>query len=266
MINTLINNDKQQFHNRKIHHNMNKLLCVSVALFALSGCNMLSRFAKIGEAPALSKIEDPTERVGYKPISMPMPSATEAYQSTSNSLWRPGSKTFFKDQRANNIGDLITVLVDINDSAEVKNTSSTKRSSAETESLPALGGLEKQISKVLPGANPSSLLSASGNSANSGSGEIQRNEKISIKVSAVLTQILPNGNFVIHGRQETRINYEVRELQIAGVVRPQDITSQNTIALSQIAEARVSYGGKGSISDVQQARYGSQLVDLFLPF
>lgn len=248
-----------KFHQR-FSFTMTALLCLG-----LGGCNFLSRVANIGEAPKLSEIQDPTERIGYKPISMPMPTATEPLQ-ISTSLWRPGSKTFFKDQRASQVGDLLTVLVNIDDSAEVKNSSTSSRTGANNASLPALGGVEKQISNVLPGANPSALLSTESSSNSTGSGQIQRNEKVDLKVSAVVTQILPNGNYVIHGRQETRVNFEVRELQVAGVVRPQDITSANTVTLSQIAEARVSYGGKGSISDLQQPRYGQQLVDIILPF
>ena len=233
----------------------------------ITGCNTLSRLAKVGDEPKLTEIENPTRTHSYKPVSMPMPMPTTAIQ-TQNSLWRVGSQTFFKDQRASRVGDIITVLININDSAQLKNeTTQVRDTNIDSDPLKLLG-LENGLTSILSEkVNPAaSLLDVDTGSNSKGTGTIQRNEAIKMQVAAVVTQILPNGNLVIHGRQETRVNYEVRELQVAGVIRPQDITNANTVSYEDIAEARVSYGGRGQISDLQQPKYGTQLVDILLPF
>ena len=233
----------------------------------LSGCNGLSRLAKVGEEPKLNNIQNPTRTHDYQPVTMPMPSPVTAKQ-TSNSLWRVGSRTFFKDQRAADLGDIVTVLININDNASLSNESNQVRDTG-FESAPVnLLGLQNKLTDVLPeGTNPANaLVGLAFQNDTKGGGNISRTETINMQVAAVVTQILPNGNLVIHGRQETRVNYEVRELQVAGVIRPQDITNSNTISYEDIAEARVSYGGRGQISDLQQPRYGTQIVDILLPF
>ena len=95
---------------------------------------------------------------------------------------------------------------------------------------------------------------------------MNRSEKVSLTIAAVVTDVLANGNLVIQGRQEVRTNREVRELTVAGIVRPEDISSANTIAHTQIAEARISYGGRGDISRVQSTPAAQSLVERFSPF
>jgi len=195
---------------------------------------------------------------------MPAPRPVDRH---ANSLRCTGSRAFFKDQRANDVGDILTVLINLNDSASISNETSRNRTASETAGLPRFLGFETELDKVLPEAiNPAALIDATSTGNHTGTGSIEREEQVTLRVAAVVTQVLPNGNYVIHGRQEVRVNFEKRELQIAGVIRPEDITSTNTIEYDRIAEARVAYGGRGQITDVQQPRYGQQVFDIIFPF
>lgn len=242
------------------------VLALALSTTLLAGCNTLERLSEVGEEPAMNPIENPTHTLGYAPVSMPMPQpVTASYQA--NSLWRPGSRAFLKDLRASDIGDIVTVTISIDENAELSNTTNRTRTTAENVDLDALLGYGPALNSILPEAvNPADILAFDGQTTNNGSGTISRSEAITLQVAAVVTQVLPNGNLVIHGRQETRVNYEVRELQIAGVIRPQDITSTNTIDYNDIAEARLAYGGRGHISDFQQPRWGTQIIDVIMPF
>jgi flagellar L-ring protein precursor FlgH len=182
-----------------------------------------------------------------------------------NSLWRNGSRSFFKDQRAHQIGDLLTVTVIINDKADFANETQRNQTGSQASAITDFAGaktLGLQAQKVLPG----NLLTANGNSQFDGKGSIQRQESLQTNIAAVVTQVLPNGNLVVEGKQEIRVNFEMRELIVAGIVRPEDIQSDNTIDSTKIAQARISYGGRGQIMDIQQPRYGQQVTDVLLPF
>ncbi|MFL5295720.1 MAG: flagellar basal body L-ring protein FlgH [Phenylobacterium sp.] len=209
--------------------------------------------------------------VGYPAALAPMDQhiiARDAPQPASaNSLWRVGARTFFNDQRANKVGDILTVQIDIDDSAKTTNSTSTARTSGVTAGIPHLLGLETSLGKILPGAyDPANALSTSTKTSQDGSGAVNRQEKISLTIAAVVSAVLPNGNLVIQGTQEVRTNAEVRQLTVAGVVRPEDISSSNTIKHTQIAEARISYGGRGDISRVQKTPAGQALAEKFWPF
>lgn len=236
--------------------------CTSVALLA-SGCNAIDRVASIGEAPKLSKIESPAPE---DPIQLPMPSPRVA-EHQSNSLWRAGSRSFLRDQRASEIGDILTVVIEIDDDASLSNETERTRANTEGAGLGNFLGYETELGKVFDDdITPSSLVNAESSSLSNGAGSVERSESINLRVAALVTQVLPNGNLAIAGRQEVRINFEVRELLVRGIIRPEDITSTNQISYDQIAEARVSYGGRGQLSDVQQPRYGQQLYDIIWPF
>lgn len=242
------------------------VLAFALGTTMLAGCNSLERLSQVGEEPAMNPITNPTHDPNYAPVSMPMPQpVTASYHA--NSLWRPGSRAFLKDLRANDIGDIVTVTISIDENAELSNTSNRTRNTAENVDLDALLGYGSSLDSILPEAvNPANILAYDGQTTNTGTGTISRSEAIELQVAAVVTQVLPNGNLVIHGRQETRVNYEVRELQIAGVIRPQDITSTNTVDYNDIAEARLAYGGRGHITDFQQPRWGTQIIDVIMPF
>lgn len=191
----------------------------------------------------------------------------EPHVKTANSLWRPGSKAFFRDQKARSIGDILKVIVEISDAAKLENKSETSRNDTANTSIPNVLGFESKINKVLPGAaNASSLINVNSTDSNNQEGEIERKEKIKTTIAATVVKILPSNNLVIRGSQQLRINNELREIWLEGIVRPEDISAHNAVTLDQIAEARVSYGGKGGISDYMQPRYGKQILDIISPF
>lgn len=248
-----------------------KLVIVFSSLILLSSCvsSQKDRLKWVGKEPPLTESKIP-ESKQLESMKWPTSKTTKDLQANvkKNSLWSEDAKQFFADTRAKNIGDILNVNVSVSDKAELDN--STERSRAESDKLgiPKLFGAENNLLiKNLPGTpDPSELLSKSSTLDNKGSGSIDREEKIETKVAAVVTQVTSNGNLVIYGSQEIRVNNEVRQLTIEGVVRPDDISPQNTVDATRIAEARISYGGKGIISDVQQPRIGNQVIDIITPF
>jgi flagellar L-ring protein precursor FlgH len=243
-----------------------RFVLLASACVALGACNALTRATAAGSPPVQSPIQNPTLQAGYVPVSMPMP-PPETAERQPNSLWRAGARAFFKDQRAARVGDLITVLVEIADQGKLDNSTSRTRNNSDTAGLPKFLGYETKLGNYLPTeVTPGSLIDFSSKTGNAGTGSIDRKEDIKLKVAAVVTQVLPNGNLVIRGSQQVTVNFEMRELQITGIIRPEDITSVNTISYEKIAEARIVYGGRGQITDVQQPRYGQQIYDIFFPF
>jgi flagellar L-ring protein precursor FlgH len=244
---------------------MTKRLTPLLLVPALASCSAIDRIGHIGEQPELTAITNPQGVPGYQPITMPMP-APQVAERQPNSLWRAGARTFFKDLRATRVGDIVTVTINVNDFGTWQNSTTRTRTTTENDSLGNFFGLQ---SKILPATVKNqlpSLASLSGSTVQTGTGQIARLEQVNLTLAAIVTQVLPNGNLVLHGRQELRVDYDVRDLQIAGIIRPEDITPQNTIAYNQIAEARISYGGRGQLMDVQQPRLGAQLLDIIMPF
>jgi flagellar L-ring protein precursor FlgH len=227
------------------------------------GCSSIDRLRGIGDQPPLAAINNPTAAAGYKPVQMPMPAPQPAvYQP--NSLWRTGSRAFFKDQRAHQIGDILTIAVNINDQANWQNETLRSRKNTEDSGIDNFFGKPKV--PIMNTPVPTRIFTGDSTSLSDGKGTIARTEAVTTNVAAVVTQVLPNGNLVVEGKQEVRVNFEIRELIVAGIVRPEDIQSDNTIDSSKIAEARIAYGGRGQITDVQQPRYGQQVLDVLLPF
>jgi flagellar L-ring protein precursor FlgH len=236
----------------------------AIATALLSSCAAFDRLNNIGQPPSLTAVDNPTARPGYKPVQMPMPAA-QAASYNPNSLWRNGSRAFFKDQRAHQIGDILTVQVNITDRANFANETQRSRTNTEDSGVTDFLGsklLGGSAAKVMPGR----ILTADSTSSSDGKGSVNRQEALQTNVAAVVTQVLPNGNLVVEGKQEIRVNFEIRELIVAGIVRPEDIQSDNTIDSSKIAQARISYGGRGQLTDVQQDPWGQQLFQAVLPF
>jgi flagellar L-ring protein precursor FlgH len=210
-----------------------------------SGCGTLSRLSEIGRPPEMTATADPTKEPIYRPLTMPMPAPQVATAQ---------------------VGDILTVLVNMTDAADVIDNTTSSRTGSEAMGLPNLFGLEASVPKMLAGAVASSLISANSTNSNNGAGEIKRNETVTLRVAGVITQVLPNGNLVVAARQEFRVNSELRQLQVTGVVRPQDIASDNTVIHDRMAEARISYGGRGQLTDLQTPRWGQQVIDTLAPF
>ena len=245
---------------------MTARLAAGLSMLLLTGCGNLSRLAQVGRPPEMTPSADPTRDPKWRPVTMPMPDRIAA-PVEANSLWRPGSRAFFKDQRAAQVGDIVTILVNIADTAALSNISVASRKGTETMGLPNLFGLESALPTILgKSIVPATLVSGSSENSTNGSGTIARKETLTVRLAGVITQVLPNGNLVVAARQEVRVNSELRELQVSGVIRPQDIASDNTVLHDRLAEARIAYGGRGQLTEVQTPRYGQQLLDILLPF
>jgi flagellar L-ring protein FlgH len=238
------------------------LLLASLPL--LAGCGAISGAADAARTPPLSAVAYPAPLVSHvQPIGMP----AETPGITANSIWKAGAKAFFKDQRAQRVGDILTVNIEIDDSAQMRNATERSRDNEISGGVTNFLGLESSLGKVLPGGfAPDKAIGFGGESSSSGQGAINRAEKISLTIAAVVTHVLPNGNMMIQGRQEVRTNQELRELTVAGIVRPEDITAGNTIRHTQIAEARIGYGGRGSLTRMQQVPAGQAVVERVTPF
>ena len=247
--------------------NIIRLTQTTLVVGALAGCSAITRLSEVGGGPQLSEITNPTATKEYRPVSMPMP-APRIVEDNPNSLWRAGARAFFKDHRAKHVGDILTITLNLDDSATMANSTERERDDSETTSVTTLFGLEAEFSKVLPNAvnNGGNLLAFDGAHSTKGDGDIARSETIELTFAAVVTQVLPNGSLAIIGRQEIRVNSELRELMVTGVIRPEDIESDNSIAHEKIAEMRVAYGGRGTLSDLQQPRWGTQIWDIIFPF
>ncbi len=236
---------------------------VALAGSLLGGCAAIDKISTITQAPPMSPVTNPVSQPNYRPVSMPMPEPVPVAYSP-NSLWRNGSRAFFKDQRAHQIGDILTIKVKIADKAQLDNETKRNRSTADDSGITNLFGLTKiPFTKQ---AIPNRLLTTDSTTSSEGKGNVNRQEILQTNVAAVVTQVLPNGNLVIEGKQEVRVNFEMRELLVAGIVRPEDIEADNTLDSQKIAQARIAYGGRGQITDIQQPRWGQQLFDHILPF
>lgn len=225
-----------------------------------------TRMENVGKAPDFTVPEG--SNAYYAMQSRPFPQSAERYlPSQPASLWSSGRQSLLGDRRAERQGDILTVVIEIDDKAEISNSSARSRSGSEAMQVPSLFGLPQRIDEKLPtGASMADAVSTNSKSQSGGEGEVKRKEKLTLRVAATITDVLQNGVLRIEGSQEVRVNFELRELLVTGYVRPEDISRQNEITYDKIASARISYGGRGQISDMQQPRYGQQVADIILPF
>lgn len=260
------------------------LLCFTVA------CDVIGdRLSRVGTHPQFNKmnvyeenIDDPMKMQADTMASSLMINHDKTSESTLlydgydgkknskrnkasvNSIWRHGARSFLRSHR---VGDIISVVMTVQDQAKFDNSTKQARKDTGSMSLSNIFGVEKFVNQVIPNTSTAStLLNTTGGNSYAGNGQIDRKEQISSSMAAIVVRILPSGNLIIKGTQEIRINYELREVTIEGIVRPEDISNKNTVQLANIAEARMSYGGRGNVSDLQQAPYGQQIVDAISPF
>jgi flagellar L-ring protein precursor FlgH len=239
-------------------------LVLLAALAPLAACSTVEEAVR---GPELAPVGYPAALVPREQSILASAREPAPQSASANSLWRTGARAFFNDQRASRIGDILTVQIDIDDSAKTTNATTSSRTSGVKAGVPHFFGLESTIGKVLPSQfDPNTLVETNSKSSNAGDGSVNRAEKISLTIAAVVTGVLPNGNMMIQGTQEVRTNTDLRQLTVAGIVRPEDISSANTIKHTQIAEARISYGGRGDISRVQKVPAGQSVYERFSPF
>jgi flagellar L-ring protein precursor FlgH len=235
-----------------------RILTAALMGGALCACSTVDRLENIGSAPKLAPVGNPsdTQIVAAIPPVQPI-------THSGNSLWQVGAKSFFPDPRAQRVGDVITINVTVADNAKLSNSTTSSRTNSDDANLTNFFGLENALPKSM---DPGSLVKMGSDNSNVGAGAINRSESINLTLAALVAQVLPNGNLVVSGHQQVRVNDELRDLQVSGIVRLEDISAQNSVDLSQIAEARVSYGGKGTMTNVQTPRVGSQLFDILMPW
>lgn len=238
---------------------MNRILTLLCLAAIAAGC---TRAREINSGPQFTPVEN-----GAEFAAMTAPEINIEGSADPASLWAGPSRSLVADRRAATRGDILTVVIQMDDRGEMSNTSGRGRNAADNVAMPQLLGLPQRLNKALPnGASADNLVALKSSSSFKGTGSISRRERLTIRVAATVVETLPNGVLRIQGTQEVRLNSEMREMTVTGFVRPSDIGRRNEIAYDRIAGARISYGGRGQISDVQKPRYGQEVLDMTLPY
>jgi flagellar L-ring protein FlgH len=232
-------------------------------MILISGCQ---RLENVGKAPSMTPLVSGSEYTAMSSPGLPL-DATASQTTDVASLWSGARGSLLGDRRAGQRGDILTVVIEIDDKAEISNTSGRSRNGSDSMGIPDLLGIPQRLDQHMPaGASLAQAVTTKSSSSYQGNGSVSRKEKLTLRVAATVVDALPNGVLHIQGSQEVRVNFELRELIVEGFVRPEDISRQNEITYDKVAGARISYGGRGQISDVQQPRYGQQVADIVLPF
>ena len=234
-----------------------------LSLFLAAGCQ---RLENVGKAPGFTPLVSGSEYTAMSSAALPLTTAAHTPQEAA-SLWTGARGSLLGDRRAGKRGDILTVVIEIDDKAEISNSTGRSRSGSDSMGVPQMLGIPQRLDAQLPaGASLAQAVATNSASSYQGDGSVSRKEKLTLRVAAAVVDALPNGVLHISGSQEVRVNFELRELIVEGFVRPEDISRQNEITYDKIAGARISYGGRGQITDVQQPRYGQQVADVLLPF
>jgi len=234
-----------------------------IALVPMAACGKL---ADVGRAPEFSPLEDTYQYSAM--YSTPMPETADSGEpADASSLWTSSRSSLLGDRRARQRGDILTVVIEIDESAEISNSTERERSGEQEMQLPNFFGLPQSLDKKLPeGATLAEAVETSSQSSFEGDGSVKRNEELTLRIAVTVVEELLNGVLRLEGKQEVRVNNELRELIVTGYVRAADISRQNEITYDKMAGAQISYGGRGQITDVQQPRLGQQVTDILLPF
>lgn len=239
-----------------------KLLLLTLA-GTVAACG---RVDHIGKPPSFTPTENTSEELAMLDPGLPRQTSADTMSSRA-SLWSGGKRSLLGDRRAAQRGDIMTVVIEIDEEAQISNATERSRSGSEDLAIPDLFGLPQRVNPELPdGASLDPAVGIESSSRSGGDGSVRRSEEMTLRVAATVMRVLPNGVLDIKGSQEVRVNFELRELLVTGFVRPEDISRQNEITYDKIAAARISYGGRGQITDVQQPRIGQQVLDAILPF
>lgn len=231
---------------------------------ATAACGRLST---VGQEPEFTPLQASPEATSMMTYGMGNELAVTQPRSDTPSLWTGDRGSLLGDRRAVQRGDILTVVIEIDDSASISNSTDRSRSGSESLSIPNLFGVPQRVDQELPaGASLSTAVDLNSSSTFGGDGSVRRNEQLELRIAATIVEVMPNGVLAIEGTQEVRVNFEMRELLVSGFVRPEDISRQNEITYDKLASARISYGGRGQISDMQQPRVGQQVADIVLPF
>jgi flagellar L-ring protein FlgH len=182
----------------------------------------------------------------------------------NGSLWQASSTSLIDDMKARRVGDTLTVIVTEQTSASKEASTGTGRSGSVAAGIPTLMGLEAKM--LANGMDPTKLISASTDTKYSGSGSTTRKDNLTATMTARVIEVLANGNLLIEGRRNVMVNNEDQMIVLEGTVRPRDITPDNAINSSLIADARITYSGNGVISDRQRPGWLMNVIDVVWPF
>lgn len=247
-----------------LKHKVTKIsLLLSISL--LSACATTKASDKAAFTPPIPNIEYAQNK--FRANMASVPAEDMRLNARETSLWSNSPKSLFGDRRASQAGDILTVLVEIDDEAEMSNSVSEDRQTSENLGLNAFFGLPEKINGILPaGASTSPAIDLTRTRNLSGDGTIQRGEKITLRLAVQVIDVLPNGYLELSGKQQIMVNNEVRHLQVSGLIRTQDISRQNVITYDKIADAKIYYGGQGQVTDAVKPKVGNKIMQKIIPF
>jgi flagellar L-ring protein precursor FlgH len=243
-----------------------QFLAIGLSVLAMSACKTT------GGQKMAAEFTQPIPSMNYAPNAYRLETAPISREhmrinAKETSLWNNSPKSLFGDRRASQTGDILTVLVEIDDEAELTSSVAEDRQNSENLGIGAFFGIPQKLNSILPtGASTSPAVDVSRSRNLSGDGSIKREEKITLRLAVQVVDVLPNGYLQLAGKQQIMVNNEVRHLQVSGLIRTQDISRQNVITYDKIADARIYYGGKGQITDAVKPRIGNKIMQKVIPF